>query len=77
MMNSATLIKAATIFPLGQFLTLYSPFLHAFRDGCLNYQEFAVLCRALFRNERDKPYHIEPKSLKEMFDTFDINHVSY
>ncbi|OXA52901.1 nicotinamidase [Folsomia candida] len=43
-------------------------------DGCLNYQEFAVLCRALFRNERDKPYHIEPKSLKEMFDTFDINH---
>ncbi|CAL8117369.1 unnamed protein product [Orchesella dallaii] len=42
-------------------------------DGFLNYAEFVVLCRALFRNERDKPYPVEPKRLRDMFDTFDIN----
>lgn len=45
------------------------------RDGVLNYAEFVVLCRALFRNERDKPYNVEPKRLRDMFDTFDINKV--
>lgn len=45
------------------------------RDGFLNYAEFVVLCRALFRNERDKPYNVEPKRLRDMFDTFDINKV--
>ena len=47
-----------------------------YRDGGLNLAEFAVLCRALFQNERDKPYHVEGKILKEMFEIFDIYQVS-
>ena len=52
-------------------MTLQFFFVH--RDGFLDTAEFGELCRALFRDEEDKAYHIDPKRLKDMFDTFDTN----
>ncbi|CAG7726422.1 unnamed protein product [Allacma fusca] len=43
------------------------------RDGYLDNAEFGELCRALFRNEQDQPYPVDPKRLRDMFDIFDIN----
>jgi len=45
------------------------------RDRGLNYKEFKGLCGAIFREPGNKPYHIPPKILKELFDTFDTNRV--
>ncbi|XP_047741557.1 uncharacterized protein LOC108680392 [Hyalella azteca] len=42
-------------------------------DGFLNQSEFSALCRALFRNECGKPYHIEPTMLTKIFQIFDTN----
>ena len=39
--------------------------------------DFGALCRTLFRNEQGKAYAIENKRLREMFDVFDQNKVSF
>ncbi|XP_034948815.1 uncharacterized protein Naam [Chelonus insularis] len=40
-------------------------------DGFLSIDEFELICRALFRNDRGKVYNIEENQLKEIFDIFD------
>lgn len=42
-------------------------------DGFLNQSEFSALCRALFRNERGKPYPVETSMLNTIFTIFDTN----
>ncbi|KAK8403722.1 hypothetical protein O3P69_000072 [Scylla paramamosain] len=42
-------------------------------DGFLNQSEFSALCRALFRNERGKPYPVETSMLNTIFAIFDTN----
>lgn len=42
-------------------------------DGFLNQGEFSALCRALFRNERGKPYPVETSMLNTIFAIFDTN----
>ncbi|CAL4085364.1 unnamed protein product [Meganyctiphanes norvegica] len=42
-------------------------------DGFLSQAEFAALCRALFRNERGKPYPVEQDMLNNIFTIFDTN----
>lgn len=43
------------------------------RDGYLNIEEFRLLTRALFRNDRGKIYHLEEQKLKDIFVVFDTN----
>ncbi|KAK3875685.1 hypothetical protein Pcinc_019459 [Petrolisthes cinctipes] len=42
-------------------------------DGFLSQQEFSALCRALFRNERGKPYPVDNSMLTTIFSIFDTN----
>ncbi|XP_053651331.1 uncharacterized protein Naam isoform X1 [Cherax quadricarinatus] len=42
-------------------------------DGFLSQNEFAALCRALFRNERGKPYPVDTAMLDTIFTIFDTN----
>ncbi|XP_069996331.1 uncharacterized protein Naam [Penaeus vannamei] len=42
-------------------------------DGFLSQNEFAALCRALFRNDRGKPYPVESSMLNTIFTIFDTN----
>lgn len=44
-----------------------------FSDGKLDLDEFRLICKALFRNDRGKIYGLEEPRLKEVFDTFDVN----
>ena len=39
-------------------------------DGAINVNEFADLLKALFRNEKGKPYPIEQSFLNELFMIF-------
>ncbi|XP_014206974.1 uncharacterized protein LOC106638368 [Copidosoma floridanum] len=43
------------------------------KDGYLSIDEFELICKALFRNERGKVYGIEEDRLREIFDVFDTN----
>lgn len=40
-------------------------------DGFLSIEEFELICRALFRNDRGKIYGVEDHQLREIFDIFD------
>nr|XP_045599474.1 uncharacterized protein LOC123758803 [Procambarus clarkii]XP_045599475.1 uncharacterized protein LOC123758803 [Procambarus clarkii] len=42
-------------------------------DGFLSQNEFSALCRALFRNERGKPYPVDAAMLDNIFTIFDTN----
>lgn len=42
-------------------------------DGKLDIDEFRLICRALFRNDRGKIYTLEEMKLKEIFQVFDSN----
>lgn len=42
-------------------------------DGFLSQNEFSALCRALFRNERGKPYPVDSTMLNTIFTIFDTN----
>lgn len=44
-----------------------------YSDGQLDLDEFRLICKALFRNDRGKIYGLEERRLKEVFDTFDEN----
>ncbi|RXG51540.1 Pyrazinamidase/nicotinamidase [Armadillidium vulgare] len=43
------------------------------KDGVLNQTEFGALCRALFRNEKGKPYPVDTADLITLFTIFDTN----
>ncbi len=47
---------------------LYVP--HLFRDNSLNINEFTALLKALFRNEKGKPYPIDNYMANELFMIF-------
>ncbi|XP_022914874.1 nicotinamidase isoform X2 [Onthophagus taurus] len=40
-------------------------------DGKLDLDEFRLICKALFRNDKGKIYSLEENKLKEIFDIFD------
>ncbi|KAH0564323.1 nicotinamidase [Cotesia glomerata] len=40
-------------------------------DGFLSIEEFELICRALFRNDRGKIYGVEDYQLREIFNIFD------
>lgn len=42
-------------------------------DGFLDLNEFNLVCRALFRNDKGKIYCMEPKKLQDVFSVFDRN----
>ncbi|XP_064112257.1 uncharacterized protein LOC135219421 [Macrobrachium nipponense] len=42
-------------------------------DGFLSENEFGALCRALFRNDRGKPYPVDSNMLNHIFQIFDTN----
>lgn len=42
-------------------------------DGCLNFDEFRLVCRALFRNDRGHIYSLEEEKAKHIFQVFDKN----
>lgn len=42
-------------------------------DNRLDLDEFRLICKALFRNDRGKIYGLEERRLKEVFETFDVN----
>lgn len=44
-----------------------------FSDGRLSLDEFGLICRALFRNERGQVYQVKPEQLQQMFAVFDKN----
>lgn len=48
-----------------------SPFYYS--DGLLSLEEFRIICRALFRNEKGNVYELEESKLKQIFDVFDKN----
>ncbi|KAF0287333.1 Nicotinamidase [Amphibalanus amphitrite] len=45
------------------------------RDDRMSVVEFGGLCRALFRNDVGKPYHLDARKLAEMFSVFDKNEI--
>jgi len=44
-----------------------------FRDNSLNINEFTALLRALFRNEKGKPYPVDAYMCNELFGIFNIS----
>ncbi|KAK9723247.1 EF-hand domain pair [Popillia japonica] len=42
-------------------------------DGKLDLDEFRLICRALFRNDKGKIYTLEEEKLKDVFEVFDQN----
>lgn len=44
-----------------------------FSDGLLSLAEFAVLCRALFRNDKGHIYTVPDDQIDNMFSVFDKN----
>jgi hypothetical protein len=51
-------------------------FAHTFRDNSLNINEFTALLKALFRNEKGKPYPIDNYMCNELFMIFNQSGVS-
>lgn len=43
------------------------------RDGRLDMEEFKLICRALFRNDKGKIYTLEEDKLRQIFEVFDKN----
>ena len=41
-----------------------------FRDNAMNINEFTALIKALFRNEKGKPYPIDTHMITEIFNIF-------
>lgn len=48
-----------------------------YRDGKLDLEEFRLICRALFRNDKGKIYTLEQSRLQEIFKVFDANNDGY
>lgn len=44
-----------------------------YSDGKLDLDEFRLICRALFRNDKGKIYTLEEEKLKDVFEVFDQN----
>lgn len=40
-------------------------------------EEFSLICRALFRNDKGKIYALEEQKLEQIFDVFDKNSDGY
>lgn len=52
-------------------------FKFAFRDGQLSLDEFTLICRALFRNDKGHIYDVPKDRLHLMFEAFDTNNDGY
>ena len=48
-----------------------------FRDNAMNINEFTGLIKALFRNEKGKPYPIDNYMITEIFNIFNKSGVSF
>lgn len=48
-----------------------------YSDDLLSLSEFALICRALFRNDKGHIYVVPQERLEEMFTVFDKNHDGY
>lgn len=46
-------------------------------DGKLDLEEFKLICRALFRNDKGKIYSLEDPKMREIFSVFDKNNDGY
>ena len=46
------------------------------RDNSLNINEFSALLKALFRNEKGRPYPLDPALCNEIFNIFNKSGVS-
>lgn len=46
-------------------------------DGKLDLDEFCLMCRALFRNDKGEEYALDENRLKEIFKVFDGNNDNY
>lgn len=44
-----------------------------FSDGKLDVEEFKLISRALFRNDKGKIYSLEDSKIREIFTVFDKN----
>lgn len=42
-------------------------------DGKLDFEEFCIICQALFQNDKGEAYTLDEKRLKEIFKVFDQN----
>lgn len=57
-----------------KFIRFYFHFPFAFHsDGLLSLAEFAVICRALFRNDKGHIYAVPDDQLEQIFSVFDKN----
>ncbi len=52
-------------------------FFCVYRDNNLNINEFTALLKALFRNEKGKPYPIDAYMCNELFTIFNVSGVSF
>ncbi len=57
-------------------LILYITYVGFRRDNNLNINEFSALLKALFRNEKGKPYPMDAYMCNELFSIFNISGVS-
>lgn len=48
-----------------------------YSDDRLSLSEFALICRALFRNDKGQIYALAPERLEQMFAVFDKNEDGY
>lgn len=44
------------------------------RDDLLSLNEFMVICRALFRNDKGHVYIVPDEKIERIFNVFDTNH---
>lgn len=42
-------------------------------DGSININEFSALCKALFRNEKGKPYKMDSQQISDLFMIFNVS----
>ena len=56
--------------------TIKKIFLFFFRDNAMNINEFTALIKALFRNEKGRPYQVDNYMITEIFNIFNKQGVS-
>lgn len=47
---------------------------YIYRDDLLSLNEFMVICRALFRNDKGHVYIVPDEQIEQIFNVFDTNH---
>ena len=55
---------------------MLAPNLSIYRDNAMNINEFTALVKALFRNEKGKPYPMDNYMVTEIFNIFNKSGVS-